>query len=293
MEEMEDQMSRLLRHVRGHAAAKLIGICAVALAVSLPSLAHATVVTGSSSAYGESVNLTVTPIIGLGATVTSGPLPTAAGTAPAPYNVSNAAISAFVSDVLATGVLNVNAFSNVDGLPGSRTTGAASSVNGLSIGSLGGLLNLASTTLQSVASVTGDFGALLASGTTTIQGLAINGIPLLVVMPTANDVLFSALGVTITANEQILSGDGINSAGIIVNALDISFANAIGVLNGVAGFINGNIIIGQSQAFASAVAAGGGGPVGVPEPSSLIILGMGLVSFVMLRRSPMFGNRIA
>jgi hypothetical protein len=71
-------------------------------------------------------------------------------------------------------------------------------------------------------------------------------------------------------------GDGVTSAGISTNAIDIAFNNfALGT-----GLANGNIILGHSEALASLGAAA------VPEPSSwaMMLLGFAAVGMVLRRR---------
>ena len=262
----------LVARMRAHSLPAATALTAAILSIGIAGNAHATVISANSSAFGESVNLTVTPLIGATATIGSGPLP----------QVSGSVASASVTDVLSTGILTVNASSNVDGNPGARNAHGDATVNNLAIGSLGGLLSLSATTISSTADVNGDFGALTATGTTTIVGLVINGVPLLVTNPVANDVLLNALGIEIIANRQIITGDGATNEAITDDALFISFTNVLGTLGGTTGLINGEIIIGQSQA-AMAAAAGGGGGGSVPEPSSLMVLAAGLALFGMSR----------
>ncbi len=243
--------------------------------------AQATVISGASSAYGESVSLTLTPLLGPVVNITSGPLPTVSGSAPPPYSNSNSVLSVSVGGILTTGVLTVNANSNVNGLPGARSTSADATVDDLSLSILSVLgVNLAS--IQSTADVSGDFGALLATGTTTIVGLSINGGIAVNLTPAPNTVLLSALGITITANEQTTSGDGISNAGIDVNALHINFTNVPAVIGLTAGLLNGDIVISHSEATASAQR-----DTAVPEPGSLLLLAGGIVlAWGLSRRRP-------
>jgi hypothetical protein len=73
--------------------------------------------------------------------------------------------------------------------------------------------------------------------------------------------------IKITANEQILTGDGTSLRDLTVNALHIQLLGILGV--------SGDIYLGQSQAALSAV---------VPEPSTALLLGMGLAGLAAARR---------
>jgi hypothetical protein len=243
--------------------------------------AKATVVSGSSSAYGESVSLTLTPLLpGPNVVVTSGPLPTVSGSAPPPYNLTDSVLTLSIANVLSTGVLTVNASSDVDLLPGPRFAAADATVNDLSLSILTAL-GVDATTIQSTAEVSGDFGALVRIGTTTFEGLSIGGFPVLDLTPAPNTVLLDLLGISIIANEQIITGDGISNAGLEVNALHISFLNVPAILGSTLGTLTGDIIISHSEAELTAEP----NIVDVPEPGSLLILASGITLLFGLRRS--------
>jgi len=156
---------------------------------ALVSGSNAANISASSSGYGLDAHISA-----LGLNVDAGPLPTgASGTAPAPYSTSQMTLNVNTTGnipVVVSGNISANsvtgtAVSIVDGLAGSRTTSATGGVVGANIGtntlSIAGpgvtLLGL-NGTLNSSAQITGDFGSLAATGTTTIQslGLTINGI---------------------------------------------------------------------------------------------------------------------
>src|SRR5689334_15444162 len=238
--------------------------------------AEATVISGASSAFGESVSLTLTPLLGPPVVVTSGPLPTVSGIAPPPYNNANSVLSASVANVLTTGVLSVHASSDVDGLPGTRFAAADATVDDLSM-SLLGVLGVNVTTIQSTANISGDYGALVRTGTTTLEGISVNGSPVIDLTPAPNTVLLNLFGVKIVLNEQTPSGNGIDDADLEVNALHISFANVPAVFGATVGLLNGDIIISHSQAALTAEPN-----AAVPEPSSLLLLASGIISIVGL-----------
>lgn len=245
------------------------------LCLGLSFNAGATVTASTSSAYGEFVDLTVTPFLGVAATTTSGPFPAVSGSAPAPYNLTDFALSASAPLFLSTGLLTANASSDVDSLPGIRNTDADATVNGLSLllSSFG--IDLTATTVQSTAAVSGDFGTFNAVGTTTLEGLTLNGIASLFVTPAPNTILLGLPGLTITLNEQITSGSLPGSFGIGVNAIHVDFNN---FLAPNLSLVNGDIFISHSQASMMGV---------VPEPETyaLLLAGLGLMGAVVRRRS--------
>lgn len=259
------------------ASALLAGSLAV---FGLSAAAHADVISGASSAFGEEVNLSVLDSL---ITVTSGPLATAAGTAPAPYSQTGSAASVDVGTLLlgtflSTGLLNATAQSDVTGL---ATTGSASAtasvVNLDAITNLLGFLGISATAIGSSAEVSGGYGALTTNGGTTIAGLVVDGTPIAAV--TANDVVVSTPVLTVTLDKQTTTGDGTSSAGLTVDAIDISLdAAAVGL-----DLVSGEIIVAQSEAELTAV-PNAPGPTSVPEPGTLAVFGSGLVALCLMRK---------
>ena len=237
----------------------------VALALGVVGTASAQS-TASSSAFGESVNLNLLPLLGNGINITSGPLPTVAGTAPPSYNNNNSAASALVSSaltgqILQTGLLTVNAASSV---PGSDTASASATVNNLEIDIVGNLplLTIDATTVQSTANISGTCGSsLTATGTTTIENATVGGslgVGLSISLnPPPNTVLLDLLGIRVVLNEQILAGDGVNSRSLTVNAIHITLdiIQPVLFLLGI-DVLSGDIIISHSQAQLQCSAGG-------------------------------------
>jgi hypothetical protein len=245
------------------------------------------VTAGASSGVGINVEVSA---VGL-ATLDVGPLGTSSGTAPAPYSTSNSVVSVNTSVVLGSvaatddgdGAINSSASSNVDGLGGARTASGSSTVNGLTIVLVDGvlpaddLLNITATTLGSTSTSTGDFGALGSLGTSVIQDLniTVGGQAIYVNVdssPAPNTTLVNAggiIGLTIVLNEQIAGGNGTSSTSLTTNALHVYLSGVnFGGVTGIAG----DIVIGNSFSQLAAI----------PEPSVAALAG--LVGLVTLRR---------
>jgi hypothetical protein len=267
-------------------------IALAAICVALPSAAaHAQ--QASSSAYTVNAQETVSTAGVVTANVSLGPIAQSSGSAPPSYSDSDSVASLSDNASLTTGIGGVTQSLQTAILTSSATgtaTGAeaTSTVNNLSLSLasnplLAGLLGLSATTIQSFSQAN-SVGGLDASGSVTIEGLILTGSLLggttingsLFVNPAPNTILLSIDGLTITLNEQTMLGDGVTSAGISTNAIDIAFNNfALGT-----GLANGNIILGHSEALASLGAAA------VPEPSSwaMMLLGFAAVGMVLRRR---------
>lgn len=277
-------------HLRLLSAALLLG------ASSGPLLAQ----TASSSAYGLSVDQTAAVPGTIGASVVVAPVAPSSGSAPPDYNVSNSVASvngsanlftapATIGQQVGSGLITTSASGTASAAQATATTNDfLYALTGLS-----SLLNVSATTIQSFSQAN-SAGGLDASGSTLIEGLLVSGSLLggatidgsLFVNPSPNTILFSGGGIEIILNEQIFGGDGISGTGITTNALRIGFDQA---LLGT-GLVNGDIIVGHTEAFASV----GGAAGAVPEPSTwaMMLLGFGAVG-ASLRRSKMARMRIS
>jgi len=238
----------------------------------LADAASALVIGGSSLAYGEEVDLVGTLL----PPITSPAQPEVSGSAPAPYDESDTALSLNLgTGAILIDELAVNAASDVDGGAGARSASADATTEGLTIGgTLGAVITLSATHLGSSASVTGN-GSLAAAGTTTAADLAISvlGVPLSIpANAPANTVLVDAGGVRIVLNEQTTTGNGTSGLALEVNALRIEFTNAVLGL----GLLNGTIVIAHSEAALSAV----------PEPSLALLALAGAGGLAARTRRP-------
>ena len=246
-------------------------VCGIALWATAPPGAHATVLSGSSSAYAESISLSLLPLLDGTVSTTSGPLPSVSDTAPPPYNASQSvpSLSAGFGGVLpiTAGTLNAGVASDVDGLPGLRTTSASASTADFDMTFFGSPV-LSIGLISSHAQVSGDFGSLTPSGGVSISNVSVFGTPI-TVSNSPNAVLFDSLGITITSNVQTVTANSIS-----VDGLDVVFNNVN--LSGEA-LLNGSVILSQSQATETAV------PTRVPEPVSLTLLGTGLLALGLVR----------
>ena len=280
----EAQTNRTFPRRAGRVGLALIAP-AFALAIAArPAPASATVINGSSAAYGESVSLTTAPPVGISIIARSGPLPGVSGIAPTSYNNTQSALSAVVTGVLSTGLLTANAFSNVDGLLGSRLTNATANVSNLAVGILS-VLGLTADTVQSFAQIGGAPGSLTPTATTTITNLRLNGVAVATANIAPNTLLLNAGGITVTLNEQILSGAGTNNESLVNNAIDIQLSNVaqpiVGDILNRVNLLSGSILIGHSSAAVNAVADL---PTLVPEPTSLLLMAGSLLGFGVVWR---------
>jgi len=208
---------------------------------------------GASSAYGESVDLHLLPLLGAGIPITSGPLPTRSGSAPPAYDLTQQVASVVVSSpllgtVLQTGIFKAHAAST---LPGQDSATGNAEVNNLSLRLAGvlPLLTLTADTVVSNAAATGPCtGAPTATGGTTLTNVVLGG-PLGVgiavpVHPSPNFVLLNLQGIRVVLNEQIATGTGL-ARGLTVNAIHVTVTNS--VLAGL-GVLSGDVTIAQSHA---------------------------------------------
>jgi hypothetical protein len=256
---------------------------------------HATVIGGSSRAYGVNANATLDLPLLPDVVLSVGPLPEASGTAPPPYNDNEQVLDlqAGVPGTLSltASVLDTNAESNVDGLDGVRFASADAAVTDLdfsatALGLLGSFatLSLTADAVGSTAEVQGDYDALIATGDTTLANASLNLEPplgtfsvALDAMPAPNTIVdVSALGlagITLILNEQLIGGDGISSRDIMVNAIHLILDVD---LLGLAG-LSGDIIIGHSDASLTAVS----------EPATLALMGLGLCGLCWQSRRKM------
>lgn len=290
-----------MNHSSRYFAAKL---AATAGLVLLASSASATVVSGSSSGYGANVDLS--GVLGLQV----GPLPnSASGAAPAPYNNSDSVANVEVGTLgllnLSANAVSGHAQSNIDGLSGDRYTLGESEIVGLAINSP--LLTLTADTITSSANISGDYGSIdpvgssnLANASLSIAGQRIdldaNAAANTAILPG----LLNPLGLSLVLNEQTMSDDGNGNASMITNALHLSFNDALLGL----GVLNGDIVIGHSQASLSAVTAPGnggddednGGTPAVPAPGAnwlFLVGGLALILIGMKKQKHHYNDNTA
>jgi uncharacterized repeat protein (TIGR01451 family) len=208
--------------------------------------------TAMSSAYGESVNLRVLPLLGSGITVGSGPLPLVAGTAAPAFNQSGSLASITVSSaltgrLLATRLLAVHASS---GVPAADTANADATVDNLALDIVQHLplLTLGADVVKSTAGLAGscaDGPALV--GTTSIVNARLGGLLgvglSLSASPAPNTVLLSVPGLRVILNEQIPT-NAAGVSGLTVNAIHVSL-NALPVAG--LGLLSGDVVLSQSH----------------------------------------------
>jgi len=224
------------------------------LPLLLAATASAQTPAADSSAFGESVNLNLLPLLGSSTPIASGPLPQVSGNAPPVYAKTATQASVNVStgqtgQILGSGGIIVNASSS---FPASPQAQADATVNNPSVGlgALLPLLKLNASLVYSSAVISGTCGgSLSAAGAVNITAGTTGGslglglsIP---VNPAPNTMLLNAAGVKVILNEQQLSGNGTTTRTLTVNAIHITTQNS---LLSALGTLNGDIIIGSSHA---------------------------------------------
>ncbi len=202
------------------------------------------------SAFGEQLSLKLQTLLAT-VQVASGPLSAVAGDAP-PFNRDASALSVNVGlgafgTVLHTGLL----LSHTDSAAAGQVSSNATVHDlGLSLVPVAPLLTLHADEVRSSAAIGGTCGSgLTATGTTTLVNAAAGGtlgLGLHIGASVApNTVLLNLLGVRVVLNEQIVSGDGVTSRAIAVNAIHVSVQNS---LLGALGRLSGDVVIAHSEA---------------------------------------------
>lgn len=212
-----------------------------ARAVADPPVTH-------GAAFGEQLALSL-QVGALTTQASSGPLPAVSGDVPPFTQDANAAslsigLGAF-GTVLSTGLLQSHTASAAGGPISSSAV-----VHGVALLPSALLLNFHASEVRSSAALGGTCGvALTATGATTLAnaelgGLLGGGLRLGVSYP-PNTVLLNLLGARVVVNEQIVSGDGVTSRALAVNALHISLQNS---LLAAIGRLNGDLVIAHAEA---------------------------------------------
>ncbi|MFC5051415.1 PEP-CTERM sorting domain-containing protein [Rubritalea spongiae] len=248
------------------------------------------VTSGTASGLGLDVDLSILAVdVGVGPyaqAYVSSPVPdTDTGT------VSNLSVGIGTLGALGyveASVIDAEALSNVDGVSASGNTVGSSSVTGLELSLVSGVLfapniltisSTSGTAISSSSSVTGSYGSLFTLGESELEDvtLSIAGIDFNLATSYAANTLLDVsaaglAGISVHLNEQIVTGTGTESYSLVTNAMRIEL-DAVD-LGGALGLISGDIIVGQSFAEMNAV----------PEPSTTLSLGLGAVGMLCIRR---------
>tara|TARA_R100000501_G_scaffold14680_2_gene26638 strand:- start:22268 stop:23041 length:774 start_codon:yes stop_codon:yes gene_type:complete len=227
-----------------------------------------------------------------------GPFVSASGTAPPSYDESqtlvNVGADAEVSGLgLLTTGLDVSAGATTaaaeGAAAGSGTMATGSSeIAGLNFSFSQSLAGTIGTTLLSfdadAITSTSSASAGGVSGSSFIENASLGGTLLdtlsidlgLFTAAGPNTVLLDLLGISIILNEQIETGDGVNTLGIETNAVHVSLSD---FLLGTQ-LLTGDIYIGRSSAFVEL----GDEVAEVPAPAAIGLLGLGLAGLAFARR---------
>jgi hypothetical protein len=167
----------------GLRVALMLLIFAASLAAPEPLSANES----SGSAFGESIELTLDPVVGATVGVSSGPFPLVSGSAPPDFSdTDNAAsllvdaqvtnlITDYIVTVLSTGVLVVDTQGNATPNVNSMASVDELDLDLLESGLLTLLFGLSADTVTSTASIDGSCGALNANGDTVLENAMASG----------------------------------------------------------------------------------------------------------------------
>jgi hypothetical protein len=246
----------------------------------------------SSNATGASLSLSAASVVKATATID----PVTGSTMTVPFD-NTASVGASNQNWLITNGALVDTYSKLN--VGAATSEASGSTSGLATATGTTTITNAGTTLQtglvgipvialgigadaitSTSTVSqGSDGLLHATGSSVITGLSLTGGLLgalsldlsTLVTATPNTRVLSLPGLSLTFNEQLLSGDGSNSLSLQTNAIHLSLSDYL--FNG--SVLNGDVVLGQSQAQISAV----------PEVGTwaMMIFGFGAIGYAMRR----------
>lgn len=274
--------------LRGHAATALL-FSALAL-----SPAHAAVLEAESEGLAIWADIS---LLGDFASLELGPVAHSYGTAPPPYDESATVLEVEASAgpfgrgaSIESGTLSSSASSDVDGTAGVRTTEASALVEDLGITLvnpvlLPPLLQLTADAVGSEAAVTGDHGALEASGDSWLTNLALEvmGQEVAIEADAKGELSLNLpaglAGLSLFLDEQTETGDGIEEKGIDVNALRLSLEAVPLDLLGHEGLaLDGELIIAHAGAHMRAAASP------VAAPATVLLLAAGLLGLAALRR---------
>lgn len=267
---------------RKHKKDKLIGLIVACSALGMSQAAEATVVNAKSDGYAALVDLNVNVLGVLQGPVKLGPIPGGVmGEAPMGYNEMESTLSAEIPGILEINALWGTANSDVDGSNGNKTTDAFGEIAGLTLNVLN-LITLDLGVINATASVTGDYGTMVASADSTVALLAatVLGAPVNLSVDPSGEL--DLLGISVVLNEQI-EDCSVSFCSIESNAIHINFDNL--ALNPLLGdLLTGDIILGH--AYAEMSAAETAPPVPVPAAVWLFGSGiMGLVGFARRRQT--------
>ncbi|HEY8022152.1 MAG TPA: DUF11 domain-containing protein [Thermoanaerobaculia bacterium] len=206
----------------------------------------------AGSAFGESIDLHLLPLLGGGIPILSPPQAFVAGSAPPAYDLSASRLSLSVATpltgtLLTTSLLNAHAASTGAALDGAT---ANASVDRASVRLLGALplLTLSAETIRSSATLGGPCaGGPASTGTADLVNLRLGG-PLGAGITfngaaAPNTVLLDVAGIRVVLNEQLVSTSGTTTS-LTVNSVHVSAHGAVTAL----GVLSGDIILAQSQA---------------------------------------------
>jgi uncharacterized repeat protein (TIGR01451 family) len=233
---------------RGRRALAALAALAALGAAARPATAQ----TAASSAYGESVDLRLLPLLGGGLPIRSGPQAAVSGAAPPAYDVAASRLSVSVSTpltgtVLSTSLLNAHAASTGVAPDGATADASVQRANVTLVGVLP-LVTLAAEEIRSSATLSGTCaGGLAPAGSTTLVNLRLGGsLGASVTVNGAvapNTVLLDAAGIRVVLNEQTSATSG-GITRFTVNAVHVSAHGAVTAL----GVLSGDVILAQSSA---------------------------------------------